>query len=44
LEIPASPIVGELLVAIRLAQVEGMVQDREAAIAYAHILYEQQVR
>lgn len=43
LGIPASPVIGELLVAIRLAQVEGMVQDRETAIAYARTLYERQV-
>lgn len=40
LEIPASPIIGELLTAIRLAQVEGIVQDREMAIAYARKLYQ----
>ncbi|NKB18207.1 MAG: hypothetical protein HC770_09305, partial [Pseudanabaena sp. CRU_2_10] len=40
LGIPASPIIGELLTAIRLAQVDGIVQDRETAIVYAHKLYQ----
>jgi tRNA nucleotidyltransferase (CCA-adding enzyme) len=39
LEIPASPIIGELLTAIRFAQVDGIVQDRETAIAYARKVY-----
>jgi tRNA nucleotidyltransferase (CCA-adding enzyme) len=40
LELPASPIIGELLTAIRLAQVDGIVQDSEMAIAYARKLYQ----
>jgi tRNA nucleotidyltransferase (CCA-adding enzyme) len=44
LEIPASPIIGELLAAIRLAQVEGIVRDRETAIAYARELYRELAR
>jgi tRNA nucleotidyltransferase (CCA-adding enzyme) len=40
LEIPASPIIGELLAAIRLAQVDGIVQNSEMAIAYARKLYQ----
>jgi tRNA nucleotidyltransferase (CCA-adding enzyme) len=44
LKIPASSAIGELLTAIRLAQVEGIVHDSETAIAYARVLYEQLVR
>jgi tRNA nucleotidyltransferase (CCA-adding enzyme) len=39
LDIPASPIIGELLTAIRFAQVDGIVQDRETAITYARKIY-----
>lgn len=40
LKIPASPIIGDLLTAIRLAQVDGIVQDPETAITYARKLYQ----
>lgn len=43
LEIPASPVIGELLIAIRLAQVEGIVHDRDTAIAYASTLCDRQL-